>query len=172
MHREKVMPAWHVLFTKPRQEDHLQAQLTQAGIETYLPRFPRPQRRSTAAKPLFPRYLFARLAEAQVHPTEIRWTPGLSHVVRIADEYAMVDNAVIEHIRRRLAQIRAKGSAPFRPGQVVKLPEGHPLGDLEVIFEKSLSGGARAQVLIHILGRLTRADVEMVDLSPVGPETL
>ena len=172
------MSGWHVLFTKPRQEEKVQAQLTEAGIETYLPRFPRSvsrqiyRRRHSAAKPLFPRYLFAQLTDADVHPADICWTPGLSHIVRIADEYALVDDAVVQHIRRRLAQLSAKGSAPFRRGQLVRLPEGHPLGDLDVIFEKSLSGGARAQVLVQLLGRLTRADVDMADLSPHGPETL
>jgi transcriptional antiterminator RfaH len=172
------MSGWHVLFTKPRQEAQVQAQLTEARIETYLPRFPRSapgrahRRRHSAAKPLFPRYLFAQLTEAQVHPADIRWTPGLSHIVRMADEYAMVDDAVIQHIRRRLAQLGAKRSAPFRRGQRVTLPEGHPLRDLEVVFEKPLSGGARAQVLVQLLGRLTRADVDMADLSPLEPETL
>ena len=103
---------------------------------------------------------------------QIRWMPGLSYVLSIADEYALVDDAVIQHIRRRLAQMNAKGSAPFRRGQLVALPEGHPLSDLEVIFEKPLSGGARAQVLVQLLGRLTRANVDMADLSPRGPETL
>jgi len=49
----------------------------------------------------------------------------------------------------------------------VRLRPDHPLAALDVIFERTLSDGARAQVLLDFLGRLTHCQVALEDLQPL-----
>jgi len=159
------MRKWHVLFTKPKREKHVQAALAQSGVQVYIPLLPK--RKGATPRPLFPRYVFAQLIAPGVHPAAIRWTPGLTDIVRVGDDYATVDEGVLDHLRRRIARATSPERVPFGRGQRVQLPEGHPLYGLEVVFDKPLTGGERAQVLVAMLGRLTRAQVAMADLDAV-----
>ena len=166
------MSRWYVLFSKPRKETQVKEQLEQRGIVTFLPMLPQRQRRSTRraarSRPMFPRYLFAQLEEAPEGPAAYQWLVGVTSVVRIGNDYATVDDRVIAYIKRRLQIAEHKVHAPFEAGQSVRLPPSHPLGPLEAIFEQQLSDGRRAHVLIEIMGRLTRAEVELDDLDTVG----
>jgi len=163
------MQQWYVLFSKPRKESQVCEQLLQRGLQAYLPLMPKSlgaQRRKQL--PLFPRYLFARLDLGRVSPDTIKWVPGLVGLVTFGEEPAAVDDAVVVHIERRLAQMQQQKLAPFQPGQRVILRAGHPLSALDVVFERALSGGKRAQILINLLGRLTRCEVERSCLEAVG----
>lgn len=167
------MERWYVLFCKPRQEFHVRDQLSQKRFEPYLPvlpdppqRPPQPSRRR-ARRPLFPRYLFVRLDLTRTSPDVIRWTPGLCSFVTFGDAFATVGDEVIVHIERRLSQWRQEQRQPFRPGERVRLRPDHPLGALDAVFERPLSDGARAQILLDFLGRLSRCQVAMEDLRPV-----
>lgn len=155
------MQHWYVLFSKPRKESQVYEQFAQKGIEAYLPLLPAHSSRRRSARPLFPRYLFARLDMSSVSPSIIKWLPGLSRIVSFGGEYAVVHDDIIDHIRRRLAERQQKPRSPFRPGERVRLPADHPLAALDAVFEGSMSDGARARILIGVVGRLTRCEVDM-----------
>ena len=164
------MEHWYVLFSKPCREFQVREQLALGGLRAYLPLAPAsPATRRRRPQPLFPRYLFARLDLGRVLPDAVRWLPGLVGFVTFGDELATVDDAVIEHIEQRLVQMRQQGFASFQPGQHVVLRTGHPLSALDAVFEKPLSGGKRAQILIDLLGRLTSCEVEMSSLQAAAP---
>ena len=156
------MEHWYVLFTKPRKESQLYEQLLLKGLPAYLPLMQAAMRRRQ--QPLFPRYLFARLDLTHILPDTVKWIPGLTGFVTFGDEYAVVDDTVIMHLERRLAQMHARGFVPFQPGQRVYLRTENALSELDAVFERPLSGGERAQILISFLGRLTRCEVEMSSL--------
>ena len=163
------MEHWYVLFSKPTQESRVRDQLALRGMRAYLPLFPRPaHRQRLKQRPFFPRYLFARLDLDQVSPDTIRWIPGLTGFVTFGNELAFADDSVIAHIEHRLAQVQQQAHAPFQPGQQVWLPVGHPLDALDAVFETSLSDEKRACILINVLGRLTRCEVDMLDLAAVA----
>ena len=164
------MDRWYVLFSKPRREFQVRDQLLLREMEVYLPLLPlrksvhQAQQSRTGTRPLFPRYLFARFDASQTSPSDVGWTPGLTGFVRLAGELATVGDEVIEHIRNRLSEIRTQTPAPFHRGQRVRLPKDHPLAPLDAVFEKPLSDGQRAYILIEALGRLIRCEVDMNDL--------
>ena len=161
------MDYWYVLLTKPHKESLVCGQLAQRGLDVYLPLMPRRNNAAGARpiRPLFPRYLFAR-GTGQEFPIEaIQWTPGLTSIVRFGDEYAHLQHEIIEHIRVRLAQADGELRVPYRPGEHVRLPADHPLALLETVFERPLSDGARAHVLVQVMGRLTRCQVRIEDLA-------
>ena len=163
------MKRWQVLFSKPHKEFLLRDELARRGVEAYLPLCP-PAGRRTRSKPLFFRYLFAYLDIRRVSPEIVKWLPGSTRFLTFGGEYAFVDDAVIQHIRVRLARLEQRGNVPFRRGQRVRIAADHPLAMLDAVFEKPLSGGARAHILVHALGRLMRCDVDTSALELVGEE--
>ncbi len=160
---------WYVLFTKPLKERAVYDRLAKQGVEVYLPFYPLTASRR-APRPLFPRYLFARWEFEALALDAIRWTPGLVSILRFGEEYARVPEEIIAHIQRRIAECGDPHQVPFQAGQRVRFQEGHPLANLEAIFERPCSDAKRACVLLEILGRLTRCEVEFSALEPVeGP---
>ncbi len=157
---------WYLLYSKPGQERLLKGQLEQRGIETFLPLCP-PCGRQRTFHPLFPRYLFTRPDPEQMSPEVVNWLPGLTCFVRFAGEYAKASEAVVSFVRCRAAEMRAPGAAAFSSGQSVRIVGDHLLASLNAVFDRPLSGGARARILIELLGRLTRCDIDMCDLEPV-----
>ncbi|NLG28704.1 MAG: hypothetical protein GX557_12390 [Chloroflexi bacterium] len=160
------MQRWYVLYTKPRQERELCARLRARGAQVYLPLMPHRDLASPSAA-LFPRYLFIGIDSQPFSFDDLQWLPGVAGLVKFAGEPATVDDAVIQHIEQRLAELRAELQLPFRPGQRVRLSAGHPLAPLDVIFERPCSDRKRAYALIEMLGRLTRCRVDLAQLEAV-----
>ena len=164
------MNQWYVLFTKPRKEAHVQQQLEEKGVDTFLPMMPRKQGNGRqVGRPLFPRYLFAQLERFPGGVAAARWTPGLTSLLSFGGEYAVVQDEVLDYVRGRVRVEERNARAPFRRGQRVRFSADCPLGLLEAIFEQELSGGKRAYVLIEILGRLTRTKVGIEDIRRIAP---
>src|SRR5689334_11242476 len=162
------MHRWYALHTKPRSENTLSQLLALKGIMVYLPQVPKigHGHRQKVTEPLFPSYLFANIDLDTLSFASFRWTPGLRDVVNAADGPAPVDDSIIEHIQKRLADKDVLLSAAherFRPHERVRL-KGNTLEDLNVVFDHYLPGEARARVLIHILGRKTPAEVAIDSL--------
>jgi len=157
------MERWYVLFSKPCKEFLLRDQLMLKGLEVYLPLLVHGGDQARP-HPLFPRYLFAHLDLDIVSPTALGWMPGLSRMVMFGDDYATLDQSVVDYIAWRLDQLQCRGRAPFAPGQRVRLRPGRPFAALEAVFERPLSEGKRAAIFVETLGRLVRCEVAMDDL--------
>ena len=108
-----------------------------------------------------------RLDLSTVSPDALKWTSRLSYLVTFRNRYAVVQDAIIAHIKHRLGEMQWQKDSPFQPGQCVRLCRDHPLSLLDAVFEKPLSNGARAYILIEALGRLFRCEVGMSDLKSV-----
>jgi transcriptional antiterminator RfaH len=158
---------WYVLYSKPHGEFRLRDELLQKGVQVYLPTCP-PRGRQKSPKPLFSRYLFARLDMEQAMPQIVRWLPGLTCFVMFGGEYATVPDQVVNYIRRRTSEMAQREMEPFYRGQRVRITGNHPLAQLDVVFEQNLSSGARAHVLIETLGRLVRCEVALGALEAVA----
>jgi transcriptional antiterminator RfaH len=158
------MENWYVLFSKPRKEFQVSEQLELKGVTAYLPLLPERLQALSRRRPLFPRYLFARLDLERVSTDTVRWLPGITGFVSFGSDLATVDDSVIAYIDKRLAQMQQQVRSPFLRGEHVRLRPGHPLAMLDAIFEKPLSDQKRACILVDMLGRLTRCEVEIADL--------
>jgi transcriptional antiterminator RfaH len=156
---------WYAVYTKPRAEEQARAALARKGVVVYLPmvKVARVNPRARPVAPLFPRYLFAQVDLEQMGQSAIDWTPGVLHLVSYGGVPAAVPDAVIEHVKRRLAEVQKSGElglGPFRQGDRVRITQG-PMRDLDAVFDQPLSARGRARVLVEFLGRLTAADVDL-----------
>ena len=152
---------WHVLYTKPHGEPLVCAWLSKRGFNAYLPLV----RSHTASckdrmEPLFPCYLFAELDPTRDELTSLSWTPGLRRIVAFDGRPATVDAAFVEQIRDRLDTVNLKGWVPFNPGDRVRVTEG-PFRDMVGVFQRPCSAARRVQILLHVLGRQNRCDIDV-----------
>src|ERR1700736_5340828 len=150
---------WGVLQVAPNSEQQVCRVLSLIHIETYLPRFPAYRRtkpgsvRHRRARWVFPGYLFFKVDEDPAKQHLVRWASGVRRVLQMDGSLAVVEDALIQHIRRRLAEgsLREWGS-PYVAGQVVHIERG-PLAALDAIFERELDSIDRVQVLVNLFGR-------------------
>jgi len=72
-----------------------------------------------------------------------------------------VPDSVVHELKRRVAEIRAAGGLTFdglKAGDAVRITQG-PFAGYEAIFDMRLSGPERVQVLLTMLGRLVKVQV-------------
>jgi transcriptional antiterminator RfaH len=98
------MRKWYLVYAKPRQEKLAEVNLQRQGYEVWLPRIrasrPRGGRWIETVEPLFPRYLLIRLDAGGDNFGPIRSTRGVSTMVRLGVEPAVVPDPVVDRLSR------------------------------------------------------------------------
>lgn len=152
---------WNVLYTKPHREEMVCSWLSERGMPVYLPKVrARNKEQKDRMVPFFPCYVFAQLDLQRQDLTSVGWTPGLRRVVSFGGVPATVGDAFIDFISERLAEINRQGwPSPFKPGDRVLITEG-PFRDMIGIFERPSSAARRVQILLDMLGKQTRCEVD------------
>ena len=165
-----TLTSWYALRSKPKKEDLVVTLLNRAGIELYLPKVKVQKGRGSpiAFEPLFPSYLFARLARAKAEIAVVKYTPGVVQIVGYGDEPFPVPDDLILSIKQRLTQIDVNG---FRNGERVLVTSG-PFQGIEAIFDRVLSPAGRVQVLLQFLHGACRAEMQANQLRRVSRTTL
>jgi transcriptional antiterminator RfaH len=159
---------WYLIYTKPRQEKCALQNLEQQGYHCYLPLLSKENLRQGAValseEPLFPRYLFIKLAQDFMAKSwsPIRSTKGVSRMVRFGAEPARIDDALVDRLRAHESSVRAEPERLFRPGERVQLTEG-PFAGIEGIYQMA-DGDRRVMVLIELMSKKVAV--------PVGVEAL
>lgn len=166
-HPWNPMTDWYALYTKPHSEKQVATHLSARGLDAYLPLLPAVRNRDTRklrpAQPLFPCYLFVQCDLDAVGISAIRYTHGMRDLVSFTGRPAIVEPHFIEDIKLRVSAAELAGHPErprFPPGTPVRMRTG-PLSDLDAIFEQQLAGRDRALILVRILGRMTRAEVDL-----------
>lgn len=159
---------WYALYTKPHQERQVSGLLEEQGIETYLPTVRRKVRRRDRPDRVvyFPCYLFARVDFRATPRSSIAWMPGIRRIVSFGEQPAVVDDAIVSIVRQRLGDIEEVAYGRIKQGDRVRITSG-PLRDLEAVFDRPLSAAERVRVLLDVMGRMTPADIDYSDITPL-----
>ena len=145
---------WYVVYSKPRKEEQVQLHLGLKGIESFFPRLQMPAstRRKRAITPLFPNYLFVRVALAsEAH--YVVWSPGVKRIVSFSDTPVPLEDSVVEFLRERADErgvIQARSQ--FSAGQAVEITGG-PFNGFLGIVENPPNAKGRVKVLLKLLSR-------------------
>ncbi len=159
--------AWYLVYSKPKQEERAWWNLDRQGFRCFLPfaRFQRRRQRryQTVTEPMFPRYLFIRLAAGAEDWSPIRSTTGVSKMVRFGTWPARVPDELVEAIRERTQNGFCDLSPdPIQPGERVRVIDG-PFAAYEGIF-RATRGDERAMILLDVSGRHTNLTVSQHQL--------
>ena len=101
------MERWHLIYTKPRQEEIAFDNLTHQNYKVYLPLLEKEKilrgKKVLIKEPMFPRYIFVRYDnEGHQNWTPIRSTKGVSHPVSFGGSLATLDDKIINNLMQRL----------------------------------------------------------------------
>lgn len=145
---------WYVIHTNPRQEDRAEHNLRAWNVETFTPRIK--ERRfnmfngaaNFLAKPLFPRYFFARF-DVTGMLSKVRFTRGVHSIVSLGGNPTPVDDSILETIQSRVgADGFVRMGEELKPGDEVLIEAG-PLRNFTGIFERHMKESDRIMILLN-----------------------
>ncbi|MBY8965023.1 hypothetical protein KHP57_04840 [Algiphilus sp. NNCM1] len=155
-------------MSKPRAEGQAAQALSRQGYEVFLPGHARARRRNRRWvdqwEPLFPRYLFIGITDAEHSVAPVRSTPGVTGMVRFGHQLICVPESFIDALRRRCEGGQEDETLADRLpiGSEVEVEDGPMRGQrgiLEEIFA-SKDGEVRVVLLMQLLGRQNRVHLK------------
>jgi transcriptional antiterminator RfaH len=137
---------WYAVYTRTRHEKSVAEQCKQRGVATFLPLYCVQrlwkQRRAKVLLPLFPSYVFVRIALRD--RLRVLGIPGIVSIVSFRGVPAVVPEAQIDSLSRAVSLGRANPAIYLQSGKRVRVTAG-PLAGLEGIVV-----GVRGEVKVIV----------------------
>jgi len=159
--------SWWVVQTKPQHEAIAMTHLEEQGMTTYCPKFQQESIHQRQVKvraiPLFPRYVFI-LGDFNAKQTmhTIRFTAGVSRLIKVGDQPSIIKTDVIDQIRMLEASHLQYIERYFKADDAVLITDGVYQG-LEAVYQMD-DGMARAVVLLNLLQHPTQLIIDKTQL--------
>ena len=162
-------PRWYAAYTRANHEKRVTEQLAQRAVEHFLPLYESMRRwkdrRVRLHLPLFPGYVFVRLAlRDRLQVLEI---PSVVRLVGFNGHPTPLPETEIGAIRNLLAQGHCAEPHPFmRVGRRVRVVSG-PLEGLEGIIVRK-KNRSRFVLSLDLIQRSIAVEVDLGDVEPLG----
>jgi transcription antitermination factor NusG len=151
---------WYAVYTLPRHEKTVAQQIASREIESYLPLYyvihTHRGRRSKTEQPLFPGYLFTKIARFE--RLNVLTAPGVVRLVSVAGQPAPIPDEEIVALRKLLSTHKAEPIAYMGRGKRVRFTDG-PFEGLEGTITRTKSG-ARVIVSVDLIMRSMSVEVD------------
>ncbi len=161
---------WAVVNTQPSREALALQHLRRQDFEAYCPmiskRLKLAHRYTEVARPLFPSYLFVRLATDRNQWRPVLSTIGVRALIRFGDQLGLVDDGFVDALKQRERDgLIARPAKPFEVGQQVRMSSGPFDGLIATIV--SIGEKDRLVVLMELLSRKVQVKVGTGQLSAI-----
>lgn len=161
-------PRWYAAYTCAHHEKRVREQLEQRSLESYLPVYEAVRRwkdrRMRLQLPLFPGYVFVRMA--LVDRLRVLQVPSVVHLVGFNGHLAALPDAEIEGLKNGLAGgVHAEPHPFLTAGRRVRIKAG-PLEGREGILLRR-KGSLRVVLSIDLIQRSIVVDVDVADVQPL-----
>ena len=162
------MKHWHLLMTKPREDERAEQHLLNQDYELFRPLVRqyriRQGKQVAVTEPLFPRYLFIRLDDVLSNWASIRSTRGVASLVRFTELPAIVPDSLVDLLRSQCDDGQIIDTTETRPfvyqqGEEVEIIEGSFRGLRAVIKEQV--GQERVLLFLNLLGKEQELEVSI-----------
>jgi transcription antitermination factor NusG len=152
--------SWYAIYTKPRHEKKVHAQLNEKEIQTFLPLITRKRqwkdRKKTVEMPLFSSYLFVEFDYK--YRFDVLETDGVVKIINFNGVPAVVPEWQIESLKQMLTFPKTLQLENFiRPGEIVEVIEGPMLGMRGTVVNRKNSN----RLVISIEGIMQSVSVEV-----------
>src|SRR5882757_3769893 len=159
---------WYAAYTCANHEKRVREQLEQRSIESYLPVYEAVRRwkdrRMRLQLPLFPGYVFVRMA--LVDRLRVLQVPSVVRLIGFNGHLAALPDAEIEGLKNGLASgVRAEPYSFLTNGRRVRIKAG-PLEGREGILLRR-KGNLRVVLSIELIQRSIVVDVDVADVQPL-----
>ena len=159
-------PRWYVLSVRSHQENRVTKHLTGRGVEHYLPCYSSlrnwKDRRVTLQMPLFPGYVFVRLA--LLERMKVLTVPQVVSLVKVGSGPAEMSAQEIDSIRRGVEYAKAEPHEYLKEGRQVEIISGVMAGMQGVLVRWK-----NCTRVVVCLDSIARAFVLEVDAACVKP---
>jgi len=161
-------PRWYAAYTSANHEKRVAEQLSLRSVEHFLPAYASVRRwkdrRVTLQMPLFPGYVFVRMALRD--RLQVQQVPGVAHLVGFDGTPAALPDEEIEALRASLESgVRAEPHPYLTVGRRVRLKSG-PLAGMQGILLRR-KGNFRVVISIELIQRSLIVQVDAVDAEAV-----
>jgi len=159
---------WYAAYTRANHEKRVREQLEQRSVESFLPAYETVRRwrdrRMRLQLPLFPGYVFVRMA--LMDRLRVLQVPGVARLVGFNGTPAPLPDQDVESLRGALCkQLRAEPHPYLTIGKRVRILRG-PLEGTEGILVRR-KANLRVILSIDLIVRSIAVDVDAVDLEPI-----
>lgn len=160
---------WYAAYTCAKHEKHVAAELRAREVEHFLPLYSSVRRwkdrRVQLELPLFPGYVFVRLALC--NRLRIVQIPSVVRLVGFGGLPMALPDTEMEILRKGLGQsLRAEPHPFLTVGRLVRIEAG-PFAGLEGILRRK-KNSLRVVVTIELIQRSVAVDVDVADVRPHG----
>ena len=161
-------PQWYAAYTSANHEKRVAEQLVVRSVEHFLPVYASVRRwkdrRVTLQMPLFPGYVFVRLALRD--KLRVQEVPGVARLVEFNGMPAPLPEAEIVALKAGLADgVRAKPHPYLTAGRKVRVKSG-PLAGMNGILLRR-KNGARFVLSLELIQRSVVVETGGLELEPV-----
>jgi transcription antitermination factor NusG len=156
---------WYAAYTSSNHEKRVAEQLCVRGVENFLPLYPSVRkwkdRRVKLDLPLFPGYVFVRLAVRE--QMRVQEVPGVAWLVAFGGKPVALPAEEIEALRSGLTHgVRAEPHPYLTVGRRVRLRSG-PLAGMQGILLRR-KGNFRVVISIDLIQRAVAVDADVADV--------
>lgn len=160
-------PRWYAAYTAANHEKRVAEQLALRGFEHFLPVFSSVRRwkdrRVTLQLPLFPGYVFVRMALRD--RLQVLQICGVARFVQFHSVPAALPEEEIKALQKGLASgVHAEPHPYITVGRRVRIMQG-PLAGLEGIVRRA-RGSMRVVLSLDLIQRSVAVDIDALDLEP------
>jgi len=159
---------WYAAYTSANHEKRVAEQLGIREVEFFLPAYASVRqwkdRRVTLQMPLFPGYVFVRMALRD--RSQVQQVPGVAYLVGFGGSPAALPQGEIEALRASLAGgLRAEPHPYLKVGHRVRVKTG-PLQGLQGILVRK-KNVSRFVISLDLIMRSVAAEIDVEELEPV-----
>lgn len=160
---------WYAAYTSANHEKRVSEQLRAHEVEQFLPLYSSfrrwKDRRVTLNLPLFPGYLFVRIALRD--RLKVLQVPGVARLVGFDGKAAALPEKEIEALRTGFADgVQARPHPYLATGRLVRIKSG-PMAGLRGILERR-KNGARLVVSLELIQRAMSVEIDEGDVGPAS----
>jgi transcription antitermination factor NusG len=161
-------PRWYAAYTSANHEKRVAGQLGVREVEHFLPLYASQRRwkdrRVTLELPLFPGYVFVRLALRD--RLQVQQVPGVARLVGFNGTPAALPEEEIETLRKSLGNgVHAEPHPYLTVGRRVRIKAG-PLAGMEGLLRRR-KGSFRLVISIELIQRSVAVDFDAADVESI-----
>jgi transcription antitermination factor NusG len=165
---ESLTRRWYAAYTSANHEKRVTEQLLQRSVEHFLPLYESVRRwkdrRMTLQVPLFPGYVFVRLALCD--RLQVLQVPGVARLVGFNGQPAVLPDKEIEALRTgTAAHLRAEPHAYLTVGRKVRIKRGALHGVEGILIRRK--NELRVVLSIDLIMRSAAVEVDANDLERI-----